>query len=447
MTKLFTEKRSEDNGFVRCDATPPQSLRDTILNTRISFRRMLITALLGIYVFLRVFVDRYSINLTLPWWSATVCAILLLVVAVLRSEDGTLRARKVATFGRYAVIFLLPWAVFAALSVLWMLEGVAGYYYPLRPIMEFIKLAGIACVIFGLGIEYGEKAADKIFALIVAMYSVSFFYGLLSEGVGGFVSYLVDNSANVRKYYEVHDICLAMPMFIYYYWQMRPDASHRKLKIVIAAFISIAGFKRIALAAAFVVLILAYMVRIREQRGIRFTELLIQICLVAFAIIWIVFTGSDLIENMAREYGIDMMSRDVIYTFMRQYASFDFLQSLSGGKGIEFCNVRLLAASGVELHNMTITALHNDFLKLDIEMGFAGYLLWLVYTVFVVPAFLRSRFGANAKTAFILLTVFAFIVYATDNTTTYPVFQTVLYTVFASATFANRCQIKEERAI
>ena len=443
---LFTGKCGKSSGLVRCDISSPHSLRDSILNTRISFRRILITALLCIYVFIRVFVDRYGISLTLPWWSASACAVLLLIVAILRREDELLRAKKVATFGRYAVIFLLPWVVFAALSILWMLEGVAGYYQLTRPIMEFVKLSGIACIILGLGIEYGEKAADKVFALIIVMYSVSFFYGLLSEGVGGFASYLFNNSANVRKYYEVHDICLAMPMFVYYYWQMRPDASHREIKIAIAIFISIAGFKRIALAAAFVVLVLAYVVRIREQRGIRFTELLIQIVLAVFALFWIVFTGSDLVENMAREYGIDMMSRDIIYTFMRQYASFDFWQSLSGGEGIEFCNMRLLAASGVELHNMTITALHNDFLKLDIEMGFAGYLLWLAYTVFAVPAYLRSRFGASAKTAFVLLTVFAFIVYATDNTTTYPVFQIVLYTVFGSAAFANHYQTEERPA-
>lgn len=435
---MLTGKSVVDGNVAYRDSHSSYSLRDSILNTPIFFRRILIILLIVFYVFIRVFVDRYSIHIVLPWWSASLCAFLVPVVALAHREDGGIRAKKVATFGQYSLIFLIPWAIFAVLSVLWMLEGVAGYYHLTRPIMELVKLTGVACIIFGLGIEFGEKAADKFFAVIVVMYLVSFLYGLLCEGVGGFVSYLVYNSADVRKYYEVHDICLAMPMFIYYYWQMKPDASHRKFKISLAILISIAGFKRIALAAAFVALVLAYIVRIRKQRGIRFSELLIQMGLFAFALFWIVFTGSDLIENVAQEYGIDMMSRDVIYTFMRQYASLDFWQSLSGGKGIEFCNVRLLAASGIELHNMTISALHNDFLKLDIEMGFAGYLLWLAYTVFVVPVFLRSRFDARAKTAYIMLMVFSFIVYATDNTTTYPVFQIVLFVILGSATFAEQ---------
>lgn len=428
----------DQSKYLQAKASGLQYYGNAILNTRIDFRRIVLTLLLVYYIFDRVFASRYSINLGLPWWTASACAFLFAAVALAgRHAEGSERAIRSALFGRYTAVFILPWVVFAGLSVLWMIQGTAGYYYPTRPVMELIKLIGIGLIVYGLGVEYGADAADKLFKTMVAMYFLSFLYGLACEGLSGFVSYLVDNSANVRQYYEVHDICLAIPMFIYYYWQMNIEAPHRKLKIAVAVFISLAGFKRIALAAAAVILILAFLIRIREMRGIRFTEVIIQCFLCAFGIFWIVFTGTGLIENVAAEYGINMMSRDVIYSFMQQYASFDFWQSIAGGKGLEFCNYRLLLASGVELHNMTITALHNDLLKLDIEMGLAGYLLWLAYTIFLVPAYLRSNFGPKAKTAYVLLTVFVFIVYATDNTTTYPVFQMVLFCILACATFAE----------
>lgn len=409
----------------------------SLLDKRISFRRVLLTILVVFYIFCRVFTARYDLDLPLPWWGAPISAFLFLAVAWVGCENRSERKVRSKVFGRYSLLFLIPWAVFAALSFLWMVEGVAGYYHLTRPPMEFIKMLSIACLLYGLGIEYGEKAADRFFAIVSAMYLLSFAYGLINAGVDGFVAYLIDNDAAMRRYYEVHDICLAMPMFVYYYWCVNTDARCRSFKLAVAIFISVAGFKRIAIAAVIVLFFVARLIRGKGQGRNFYIDLFLQCSLFMFAVFWVFFTGTGIIEIIAKNYGIDMMSRDVVYSYMQQFASFDFWHSLGGGMGIEFCNVKLLLASGAELHNITISALHNDFLKLDIEMGLAWFLFWLIYTLFIVPALLGKSFGRNARTQYVLLTVFSFIVYATDNTTTYPVFQTVLYVILASAALCS----------
>ena len=75
-----------------------------------------------------------------------------------------------------------------------------------------------------------------------------------------------------------------------------------------------------------------------------------------------------------------------------------------------------------------IRGLHNDLLKMYIECGFWGYVIWLILTLIYVPEKIKNKLGVRSATIYLALNIFAFITYLTDNTESYFVFQTILLT-------------------
>lgn len=69
---------------------------------------------------------------------------------------------------------------------------------------------------------------------------------------------------------------------------------------------------------------------------------------------------------------------------------------------------------------MAVTkALHNDLLKVYIELGFVGAMMWTWYWIMYIPNFLTKKVGIrNALICFTLI-IYSFITYATDNTAGY----------------------------
>ena len=80
-----------------------------------------------------------------------------------------------------------------------------------------------------------------------------------------------------------------------------------------------------------------------------------------------------------------------------------------------------------EVGNMaSARGLHNDVLKMYIECGFIGSLIWLTYNWLYVPINIFKKVGKKQATLYIALTIFAFITYLTDNTENYFAFQVIL---------------------
>jgi hypothetical protein len=73
-----------------------------------------------------------------------------------------------------------------------------------------------------------------------------------------------------------------------------------------------------------------------------------------------------------------------------------------------------------------VNAVHNDFLQYFIDLGFWGYILWLVsMTTLRVCYFGKNGNVENAILTF-SLTIYLVIVSSTDNTMNYPLLTTVL---------------------
>ena len=71
--------------------------------------------------------------------------------------------------------------------------------------------------------------------------------------------------------------------------------------------------------------------------------------------------------------------------------------------------------------------IHNDFLRMYLNMGFVGYWIWLWCFLIVRLRYWFRQGGKNAGCLFLSICIYCFVLYATDNTIYYP------YTMIACA--------------
>ena len=85
-----------------------------------------------------------------------------------------------------------------------------------------------------------------------------------------------------------------------------------------------------------------------------------------------------------------------------------------------------------------VNSVHNDFLQYFIDLGFWGYILWLISMTLVRVCY----FGAKGKTENAIvaftLTLYLVIVSSTDNTLNYPLFTTAVGILMIGPGFDER---------
>ena len=93
--------------------------------------------------------------------------------------------------------------------------------------------------------------------------------------------------------------------------------------------------------------------------------------------------------------------------------------------------------SGVEygVPLRTQTQIHNDFLRMYLNIGFVGYWVWLWSWLPARLSYWFRRAGKDVGCLFLGICVYCFVLYATDNTIYYP------YTMIACALVPMACQL------
>jgi hypothetical protein len=93
--------------------------------------------------------------------------------------------------------------------------------------------------------------------------------------------------------------------------------------------------------------------------------------------------------------------------------------------------------------NVGVASVHNDFLQHFIDLGFWGYIIWIIsMTLIRVWYFGRKGNVENAIITFIL-TLYLIIVSTTDNTMNYPLLTGVLAMLMMGHSFEKNAQCTE----
>jgi len=330
---------------------------------------------------------------------------------------------------------LCPFIFFATYTVLiWLFTGQAeikNYTRLLSTILYLTLGYGFA----GAGVLlYGNKAIDSLF------YSgcTSYLFGsiipvLLKFTIADIIVFLKSTisgvNTDITNYMEVHDLTFAMGLFLLYYLFIEPsDEKKHRTKIVLCVLSIFLGLKRIELLALFAV-IGAYILLLKRAKTMKYRSSFFTIAFLSVILlyIWIVFDGTLL--RLATLYGIDFKHRLAYYDYARSYYNFS---PWFPGLGYTFFSKmwQEMYFAGTRIGGYGIAAsLHSDILVMFIEVGFWGVIFWVFYYFKYLTMTFHKRYGILVSECFLLLTIYMFLLYFTDNTSTYTITQLVYFAI------------------
>ncbi|MBQ7500085.1 MAG: O-antigen ligase family protein [Clostridia bacterium] len=302
-------------------------------------------------------------------------------------------------------------------SIGFIIKGVSKISY------QILNIA----IVFAAVYMFQEKAGIYTFFGISAANGVIILLGAATTGIGGAISDLIKNitsfgatdviaNSNFIRAIEIHDITFVMGVYIIYFLFFCPTEKYRYIYALIALFFFFSGLKRIAFLSLLMAIVFAVFCRFLGPKGKSRTVMYTAIIIVIFCYYYISIIQNGVFTRFCIENDIELNGRDRIYDFI---SNFYKVSPSYRGKGYEFCVHLLKSMKGTKDQVVAINAVHNDILKMYVEMGFWGFFVWImVYYVYQTYWFL-SRCGEDVAVCFMTINVYMLVSYMTDNTMFY----------------------------
>ena len=269
---------------------------------------------------------------------------------------------------------------------------------------------------------------------------------ILQNGIGAFFSEFVTliitfaaQTGDVIVQAEIHELAFCLGAYLIYMFLKPRKNIVFYILLALTLFCFLAAFKRIGIIAIAAALgfgwLLKFIAKFKKSTA-RNLVIIFSVLLVLLFIGYVLIIKLD-VFTLLEKAGIDTSGRVQIYNAVDKFYEFspEFL-----GNGIGFLTYQLSTNM-----NVGVSSVHNDFLQYFIDLGFWGYILWLVSMTLLRVCY----FGANGKmdNAIIAfsLTVYLVIVSSTDNTINYPLLTTVLAIIMIGHGFNETVRKKEEK--
>ena len=188
--------------------------------------------------------------------------------------------------------------------------------------------------------------------------------------------------------------------------------------------------KRIGFGAFAVMLILMVWIRKKSNRVKNVVIHIVSISVSVICMVYVWLIASGCLYTLAGWIGIDLSGRKNLFDSVKDLYQWSVAFQ---GKGLGFTGKYLTSivntSYAYKLGSGRYNLVHNDILKTYIDLGFIGSMLWFVWQNWKFPRMIAHRFGQDAAVIYCLMTVYTYITYMVDNTSTYFIFQLVLYSV------------------
>ncbi|MBE6740956.1 MAG: O-antigen ligase family protein [Ruminococcaceae bacterium] len=328
---------------------------------------------------------------------------------------------------RFGILFssIIIGIIFCSILI-WVLD-LQDFSYIMKGVSKISYQLLNILIVLSAAYMFEENAAKYTFIGIASANFVIIALGAASTGIGGAISDMIanitsfgdndviTNSAFIRAI-EIHDITFTMGVFFIYFLFFCPREKYRYLYAGIALFLFFAGLKRIAFLSLFLGVAFAMLCKLFAARNQRRILMLTALLIVALCYFYIIIIQKGIFTQFLLEHEIEMNGREKIYDYI---SNFYEVSPSYRGKGYEFCVQLLKSMKDTKDQVVNITAVHNDILKMYVEMGFWGFLLWILgYYVFQTHWYI-TRCGEKVAVCFMAINVYMLITYMTDNTMFY----------------------------
>ena len=355
-------------------------------------------------------------------------------------------ARGLTAFTQ-ACIYSIPLAVTTIVSLfIWFMQTVdtsvisrglsSSFIY--ANMLSFALGAGALLYIFGRkGIWYNLVAI--LIANILMIVTV-----IAQNGLGNYLSEfitLVTTFAGVTGdiivQAEIHELAFCLGAYLIYMLYKPQKNIIYFLLLFLTLFCFLSAFKRIAIIAIFVALVFGYLLKfIAHYNAKTASRLVIFLTFIVILLLigYIALIKMDAFELLEKA-GINTSGRVEIYNAVDNFYEFNpgFL-----GNGIGFLTYQLNTFMKVG-----VASVHNDFLQHFIDLGFWGYIIWLVSMTLVRVCYFGKNGNVENAIITLMLTLYLIIVSTTDNTMNYPLLTGVLAILMMGNGFEENVRRRE----
>ncbi len=332
-------------------------------------------------------------------------------------------ARIKKAFG-YFPIFLLLIAVYVFISMyIWVTDFSKAASISRAGQKIFFQTITIIYAVF-MCYLFEEKAVHYLFFSLCATNTAIMLlemprYGI-AESISSVVQCLVTfgEAEGFVRALEIHDITFLFGQFFIYYMMFSPHKTKgekwlRRCGVILSLFFLLVGLKRSTLPA--VLLVCIYVKLLRMTRKPQKWILTTGTGLFLFFYLYLYLTRSGVLVSFLESLGIDMMGRNVLWSLPNDHYQ---LSPLWKGLGFE---------SVTDLVNMWYRQglinrpypLHNDILRIFIELGALGFTLWAGINYIVYPSYWIKKHSTETGLLYMAILAYMTVTYLTDNTAFY----------------------------
>lgn len=324
-----------------------------------------------------------------------------------------------------ALIMAAPYMVTVLWSaVIWISEFAElrtmtrGFFFPFYQIIAAL-VAFSTLYLFGRGgIWYQLIAMCLGNTLIVAQV-------VARGGMSAFIQELVtllttfgEVTGPMMHETEVHDLTFSFgPYAVLLGLYMEPKKARWWIACAAVCFYMLVGLKRIEIGAIVIAVAMCYALKWMQDNTVKKLGNIFCVATLILSFAYIVAIHEGLFDTL-ESMGMDTKGRDMLYRYVaRQYSiSPTFL-----GRGLGFSSTAwdLTGLIGPEWRGVHQDAYHNEFVRMYVEVGFFGYIVWFIFYLPVRLSYMWKHGGKRAGILTLAFSIYCMITYATDNTLYY----------------------------
>lgn len=409
---------------------------------RLKFRKSSIIGVLIIYYMLMdssfPFADDGSV-LNFFYWTKFILAIVTILYAAFCVRKRDVELRSICKKTRQ--LLLTPWILMLLYScIIWVTQKTANPYIT-RGISNFI--ANIIPILLGaaLVVIYRERTVRVVVIAICLMALTNYTMGIIVNGPSFLVQLFNINceESTYRVYKELHEIAYIAGLLLLYYFHKK-DYRLNKGWLISVFIVFFFAWKRIGILALAIALLFYALLRHINKSGKKFNVVACGVIAFILSILYVWMSASDELSILLHEYGINMMGRDVIYSYFRKFCDFSITYP---GRGIGFVSRQFNYLTWEDVGAMIALkqGLHNDLFSLYLEIGMIGFIAWAVYQLIYIPKKIREWSGIDCAVRCFTYIIFTFVTYTTDNTLRYFAYQMTLV-ILITVTYYEKCKIE-----
>lgn len=394
----------------------------------LKIKKSSLIGILAIYYMLMDSVFPFSENSNMVnffYWTKYIVAIMVIAYAFIKKrsvkelKDLRLISKKLRVY------MLFPWIAILVYSVIVWLSQHTATPYITRGLATVIS--NVIPILFGFALIelYGKRSLKLIIVAVGLMTITNYMMGLVVNGPSFIIHLFTIFQEEITsiKYIELHELAYMSGLLLLYYF-LKKDYKIDKFWILIVGACFLFAWKRIGLLALAVAFLFYIIVKIMTDKSKKFSIYFGALLAIIICLVYVALCTSGELTRMLDYFGINMMGRNILYSYFAQFCDFSLFYP---GRGIGFVsrqfNYITIEDVGFVMYQLK-QGLHNDFMCLYIEMGMIFFIIWLFYQLLYIPQKINRYFGTRTALFCFSLIIFNFVTYTTDNTLRYFVFQT-----------------------